>query len=156
MTCPWPSSPAAPSPQPAPPTSSSCLTANVTSAATPGTRIPARWTSTRLASARTQTTSCYPTSPASPRSARCRTGRTSPLLAVVTGLGKKSLLSLSMRMALHDMYAAHPGYTTRVRLHVRDSNGDVVAAASAATSTLLRRHYLINCTAMPPLLSSPS
>lgn len=141
MTCPWPSSPAAPSPQPAPPTSSSCLTANVTSAATPGTRIPARWTSTRLASARTQTTSCYPTSPASPRSARCRTGRTSPLLAVVTGLGKKSLLSLSMRMALHDMYA-HPGYTTRVRLHVRDSNRDVVTAASAGTSTL---RFRSNC-----------
>ena len=53
------------------------------------------------------------------------------VLDLATGLGKKSLLSLEM--ALEDLYVAHPNFTTRVRLHVRDSDRDVVAAASAGT-----------------------
>ncbi|XP_044335887.1 glutamate receptor 2.7 [Triticum aestivum] len=52
------------------------------------------------------------------------------ILDLATELGKKSLLS--MEMALHDFYATHPSYTTRVKLHVRDSHQDVVTAASAA------------------------
>uniref|UniRef100_A0A0D9WMS8 Glutamate receptor n=1 Tax=Leersia perrieri TaxID=77586 RepID=A0A0D9WMS8_9ORYZ len=52
------------------------------------------------------------------------------ILDLATALGKKSLLS--MEMALEDVYAAHPEFATRVRLRVRDSNCDVVAAASAA------------------------
>jgi len=51
------------------------------------------------------------------------------VLDLATGLGKKSLLSLEM--ALEDLYAAHPNFSTRVRLHVRDSDRDVVTAASA-------------------------
>ena len=51
------------------------------------------------------------------------------MLDLATGLGKKSLLSLEM--ALEDLYVAHPNFTTRVRLHVRDSDRDVVTAASA-------------------------
>lgn len=58
------------------------------------------------------------------------------ILDLATGLGKKSLLSLEM--ALEDLYAAHPGYTTRVELHVRDSDRDVVTAASAGISSSLR------------------
>ncbi|KAL6606034.1 hypothetical protein ACP70R_041687 [Stipagrostis hirtigluma subsp. patula] len=52
------------------------------------------------------------------------------ILDLATALGKKSLLSVEM--ALEDFYAAHPDFTTRVRLHVRDSDRDVVTAASAA------------------------
>nr|CAB3469837.1 unnamed protein product [Digitaria exilis] len=51
------------------------------------------------------------------------------ILDLTTGLGKKSLLSLEM--ALEDLYAAHPSFATRVVLHVRDSDRDVVTAASA-------------------------
>ena len=54
------------------------------------------------------------------------------MLDLATGLGKKSLLSLEM--ALEDFYAAHPNFTTRVELHVRDSDRDVVTAASATSS----------------------
>ena len=51
------------------------------------------------------------------------------ILDLGTGLGKKSLLSLEM--ALEDFYAAHPAATTRLSLHVKDSERDVVAAAAA-------------------------
>jgi ionotropic glutamate receptor len=50
------------------------------------------------------------------------------ILDLGTGLGKKSLLSLEM--ALEDFYAAHPAATTRVSLHVKDSERDVAAAAA--------------------------
>ncbi|KAL6606033.1 hypothetical protein ACP70R_041686 [Stipagrostis hirtigluma subsp. patula] len=56
------------------------------------------------------------------------------ILDLATALGKKSLLSVEM--ALEDFYAAHPDFTTRVRLHVRDSDRDVVAAASAAVDLI--------------------
>ncbi|KAI5004073.1 hypothetical protein ZWY2020_031316 [Hordeum vulgare] len=52
------------------------------------------------------------------------------ILDLATELGKKNLVS--MKMALRDLYATHPSYTTRVKLHVRDSHQDVVTAASAA------------------------
>ncbi|KAL6861895.1 hypothetical protein ACP4OV_017595 [Aristida adscensionis] len=52
------------------------------------------------------------------------------ILDLATALGKKSLLSLEM--AVEDFYAAHPEFATRLRLHVRDSDRDVVAAASHA------------------------
>nr|DAD27621.1 TPA_asm: hypothetical protein HUJ06_029089 [Nelumbo nucifera] len=41
-----------------------------------------------------------------------------------------------IRMALSDFYAAHTDYRTRLVLHTRDSNEDVVAAASAALDLL--------------------
>ncbi|TVU00673.1 hypothetical protein EJB05_53894, partial [Eragrostis curvula] len=53
------------------------------------------------------------------------------ILDLATELGKKSLLSLEM--ALEDFYAAHPNFTTRLSLRVRDSERDVVTAASAGT-----------------------
>ncbi|KAL6861894.1 hypothetical protein ACP4OV_017594 [Aristida adscensionis] len=56
------------------------------------------------------------------------------ILDLATALGKKSLLSLEM--ALGDFYAAHPGFATRLRLHVRDSNRDVVTAASQAVDLI--------------------
>ena len=55
--------------------------------------------------------------------------RVGVILDLATALGKKSLLSLEM--ALEDFYAAHPNFTTRVEFHVRDSDRDVVTAASA-------------------------
>ncbi|CAL5051509.1 unnamed protein product [Urochloa decumbens] len=56
------------------------------------------------------------------------------VLDLATGLGKKSLLSV--KMALEDLYAARPDFTTRVRLHARDSDRDVVTAASAAVDLI--------------------
>ncbi|CAN6172848.1 unnamed protein product [Urochloa humidicola] len=56
------------------------------------------------------------------------------ILDLATGLGKKSLLSVEM--ALEDLYAARPDFTTRVRLHARDSDRDVVAAAAAAVDLI--------------------
>jgi hypothetical protein len=43
--------------------------------------------------------------------------------------GMKSLACISM--ALDDFYLKHPTYATRVELRVRDSRGDLVAAALA-------------------------
>ncbi|KAF7020368.1 hypothetical protein CFC21_033479 [Triticum aestivum] len=91
------------------------------------------------------------------------------ILDLATGLGKKSLLG--MEMAVHDFYAAHPGYTTRVKLHVRDSNRSVVAAASAALDLINNKKvgivigpqntlqaefltYLANTTKVPVITSS--
>ncbi|GMH09238.1 hypothetical protein Nepgr_011079 [Nepenthes gracilis] len=37
-----------------------------------------------------------------------------------------------IQMALSDFYASHPRYNTRIRLHIGDSNQDVVGAAAAA------------------------
>lgn len=54
------------------------------------------------------------------------------VLDLATSLGKKSLLSVEM--ALEDFYAAHPDFATRVKLRVRDSKRDVVAAASAGST----------------------
>ncbi|KAK6912456.1 Solute-binding protein family 3/N-terminal domain of MltF [Dillenia turbinata] len=43
------------------------------------------------------------------------------------------LMSLScINMSLSDFYASHRNYTTRLNLHVRNSKGDVVGAASSA------------------------
>ncbi|XP_062228309.1 LOW QUALITY PROTEIN: glutamate receptor 2.3-like [Phragmites australis] len=56
------------------------------------------------------------------------------ILDLETALGKKGLLSVEM--ALEDFYAAHPNFTTRVELHVRDSNRDVVNAAFAAVDLI--------------------
>ncbi|TVU12247.1 hypothetical protein EJB05_45882, partial [Eragrostis curvula] len=56
------------------------------------------------------------------------------ILDLATELGKKSLLSLEM--ALEDFYAAHPNFTTRLSLRVRDSERDVVTAASAAVDLI--------------------
>ncbi|KAK1292511.1 hypothetical protein QJS10_CPB17g00085 [Acorus calamus] len=44
-------------------------------------------------------------------------------------VGKMSNTSISM--ALEDFYESHPDYTTQVVLHGRDSDMDVVGAASA-------------------------
>ncbi|XP_010259753.1 PREDICTED: glutamate receptor 2.8-like [Nelumbo nucifera] len=41
-----------------------------------------------------------------------------------------------IKMALSDFYATHHSYTTRLKIHVRDSNNDVVEAASAAIDLL--------------------
>ncbi|QHO16690.1 Glutamate receptor 2 [Arachis hypogaea] len=38
-----------------------------------------------------------------------------------------------INMSLSDFYDAHPHYNTRMLLHVRDSQTDVVTAASAGT-----------------------
>ncbi|KAK8697280.1 hypothetical protein V6N13_113432 [Hibiscus sabdariffa] len=56
--------------------------------------------------------------------------------------------------ALSDFYAANPHYETRLVLHAKDSMGDVVAAATAGSSSLLRSfiytyillHPLFTCT----------
>ncbi|GMH09233.1 hypothetical protein Nepgr_011074 [Nepenthes gracilis] len=45
-----------------------------------------------------------------------------------------------MQMALSDFYASHPHYNTRIRLHIGDSNQDVVGAAAADTPAL---NYLL-------------
>ncbi|CAA6671055.1 unnamed protein product [Spirodela intermedia] len=42
-----------------------------------------------------------------------------------------------INMALSDFYAAYPNSTTRLRLHPRDSTGDVVHAASAAVDLMM-------------------
>ena len=42
-----------------------------------------------------------------------------------------------IKMALSDFYTAHAKYTTRLVLHARDSNSDVVGAASAGTYSIL-------------------
>ncbi|KAK1292973.1 Glutamate receptor 1.2 [Acorus calamus] len=44
-------------------------------------------------------------------------------------IGKMSNISISM--AIEDFYESHPDYTTRVVLHGRDSDMDIVGAASA-------------------------
>ncbi|KAG6501051.1 glutamate receptor 2.7-like isoform X1 [Zingiber officinale] len=56
------------------------------------------------------------------------------ILNAGTMAGKRSQTSISM--AVDDFYAGHSNYTTRVALHVRDSGGGVVAAASAAVELL--------------------
>uniref|UniRef100_A0A0E0L8U0 Ionotropic glutamate receptor C-terminal domain-containing protein n=1 Tax=Oryza punctata TaxID=4537 RepID=A0A0E0L8U0_ORYPU len=63
------------------------------------------------------------------------------ILDLATGLGKKSVLS--MEMALEDVYAAHPEFATRVRLRVRDSQCDVVAAASAAIDLISKENVAV-------------
>lgn len=48
--------------------------------------------------------------------------------------GKKCRTSISM--AIDDFYAVHRNYTTRIILHIRDSNQDNVEAASAGILSL--------------------
>lgn len=48
--------------------------------------------------------------------------------------GKRCRTSISM--AIDDFYAAHRNYTTRIILHTRDSDRDVVEAASAGILSL--------------------
>jgi ionotropic glutamate receptor len=43
----------------------------------------------------------------------------------------------SMSLAVEDFNAVHPSYTTRLVLHVRDSMGDDVQAASAGMNHLI-------------------
>lgn len=45
------------------------------------------------------------------------------------GFGKMGLSCINM--ALSDLYASHPSYTTRLLLHQRNSPSDVVLTASA-------------------------
>ncbi|CAA7409136.1 unnamed protein product [Spirodela intermedia] len=47
-----------------------------------------------------------------------------------TSFGRMSTTSISL--ALEDFYSVHANYTTRLRLHTRDSKTDVIGAASAA------------------------
>lgn len=58
-------------------------------------------------------------------------------------VGRIGLSCLSL--ALSDFYSAHPKYSTRLILHVRDSKGQVIEAASSGT------HFF----SMPFLLSIP-
>ncbi|KAL6619364.1 hypothetical protein ACP70R_034503 [Stipagrostis hirtigluma subsp. patula] len=51
-----------------------------------------------------------------------------------TPVGKTALTSLSL--AVEDFYAAHPGYRTRLALHIRDARGDDIRAMSAALDLL--------------------
>lgn len=44
----------------------------------------------------------------------------------------------TMLMAMEDFYAAHRNYTTKLVLHIRDSNGDNIQAASQGTYHVLR------------------
>ncbi|XP_057959651.1 glutamate receptor 2.2-like [Malania oleifera] len=52
------------------------------------------------------------------------------VLDLNTPVGQMGLTSISM--ALSDFYASHSSYKTRLRLHIRDSKNDVVAAAASA------------------------
>ncbi|CAN6172844.1 unnamed protein product [Urochloa humidicola] len=52
------------------------------------------------------------------------------VLDLTSEAGRKSLVGISI--ALEDFYVEHPGYATRVGLHVRDSRGDPYTAAHAA------------------------
>ncbi|XP_044950012.1 glutamate receptor 2.7-like [Hordeum vulgare subsp. vulgare] len=47
----------------------------------------------------------------------------------------------SILMAMEDFYAVHRNYTTRLVLHIRDSNGDNIQAASQAVD-LLENYYV--------------
>ncbi|XBI81382.1 hypothetical protein VPH35_090295 [Triticum aestivum] len=47
----------------------------------------------------------------------------------------------SMLMAMEDFYAVHRNYTTKLVLHIRDSNGDNMRAASQAVD-LLQNYYV--------------
>ncbi|KAF8400401.1 hypothetical protein HHK36_013699 [Tetracentron sinense] len=59
-------------------------------------------------------------------------------IGVVLDLSSKvgEMGEMCVSMALSDFYAAHANYKTRLVLHVRDSQGDVVGAASAALEFL--------------------
>lgn len=46
-------------------------------------------------------------------------------------VGRIGLSCLSL--ALSDFYSAHPNYNTRLILHVRDSKGQIIEAASSGT-----------------------
>ncbi|CAN6214738.1 unnamed protein product [Urochloa humidicola] len=46
-------------------------------------------------------------------------------------------------MALEDFYAAHPSFTTRVKLQARDSDHDVVAATSAAVDLICNENVTV-------------
>jgi hypothetical protein len=49
-----------------------------------------------------------------------------------------------IQMAVEDYYAAHPASATKVVLHFRDSEGDVLRAASAGNlSCLVASHFTI-------------
>lgn len=50
------------------------------------------------------------------------------ILDLGTSMGKVARTGISL--AIEDFYAAHPNYTTRLVLHVRDSMSDDVQAAS--------------------------
>ncbi|CAN6202248.1 unnamed protein product [Urochloa humidicola] len=52
------------------------------------------------------------------------------VLDLASEAGRKSLAVISI--ALEDFYVEHPGYATRVGLHVRDSRGETGTAAQAA------------------------
>ncbi|EXC66202.1 hypothetical protein L484_000102 [Morus notabilis] len=58
------------------------------------------------------------------------------ILNLDTGVGKVGLSCL--KMALSDFYNSRSFYNTRLVLHVRDSNKDVVKAASAGIPLSLR------------------
>ncbi|CAA7408161.1 unnamed protein product [Spirodela intermedia] len=57
------------------------------------------------------------------------------VLDLPSAVGKTTLTCINM--ALSDFYAAYPNSTTRLRLHPRDSTGDVVHAASAAVDLMM-------------------
>ncbi|XP_010914101.1 glutamate receptor 2.7 [Elaeis guineensis] len=72
------------------------------------------------------------------REVLAQNGRISVDVGVILDLGsmegKRCRTSISM--AIDDFYAAHHNYRTRIILHTRDSDGDVVEAASAAVDLL--------------------
>lgn len=56
------------------------------------------------------------------------------VLDLDTGFGKMGLSCINM--ALSDLYASHPNYTTRLLLHHRNSPTDVVLTAAAGSLSL--------------------
>lgn len=47
----------------------------------------------------------------------------------------------SILMAMEDFYVAHRNYTTKMVLHIRDSNADNLQAASEGTFNVLWKHH---------------